>query len=170
MAGGPVARRLLLQDRGDRSTDLLRLPATGVEAAGRWWVGGGGHVALQDDPLPLPLLLRIGDGHGGQQGDGVRVVRVLVQRVPVGNLDDLAEVHDPDLVGDVADHGQVVGDEHVGEAQPVLQVFEQVDDLSLDRHVEGGHGLVEDDQLGVEGERARATPTRWRWPPENSWG
>jgi len=50
-----------------------------------------------------------------------------------------------------------------------LQVLEQIDDLGLDRDVEGGHGLVTDDQLGIEGE-GRAMPIRWRWPPLNSCG
>ena len=50
-------------------------------------------------------------------------------------------------VRDVPDDGQVVGDEHVGEAELVLQVLEQVDDLGLDRHVERGDRLVADDQL-----------------------
>ena len=40
-------------------------------------------------------------------------------------------------------------------AEVVLQVLEQVEDLRLDRDVERGHGLVADDQLRVERERAR---------------
>jgi hypothetical protein len=51
-------------------------------------------------------------------------------------LDHFAEVHDGDPVADVADDGQVVGDEDVGEPQLVLEIGEQVDDLGLDRDVE----------------------------------
>ena len=80
--------------------------------------------------------------------------RLGVQLVPAGQLDDLAEVHDRDLVADVPDHGQVVRDHHVGQAQLVLQVLEQVDDLGLDRYVERGDRLVGDDQLGPQRERA----------------
>ena len=47
---------------------------------------------------------------------------------------------------------QVVGDEHVGQAELVLQLLEQVDDAGLDRHVERRHRLVEHDQLRLEGE------------------
>ena len=85
---------------------------------------------------------------------GVGVHRVLVESSSVADLDDLAEVHDGDAVGDVPDDRQVVGDEDVGEAELVLQVLEQVDDLRLDRHVEGGDRLVADDELGLERERA----------------
>jgi hypothetical protein len=54
----------------------------------------------------------------------------------------------------VADHAEVVGDEDVGEAELLLQVLEQVDDLGLDRDVEGAHRLVGDDQLGFQRQRA----------------
>ena len=50
---------------------------------------------------------------------------------------------------------QVVGDEQVGEAEVVLEVVEQVDDLRLHRHVERRHRLVEHDQARLERERAR---------------
>ena len=55
------------------------------------------------------------------------------------------------------------------EAEPLLQVGEQVDDLRLDRDVERGDRLVGDDEVG-SGASARAMPMRWRWPPENSCG
>ncbi len=68
-------------------------------------------------------------------------------------FDDLAEVHDGDLVGDVFDHRHVVGDEHVGKVQPVLEVLHQVEDLRLNGDVERRDGLVAHDELGLQGER-----------------
>ncbi len=70
------------------------------------------------------------------------------------HLDDLAEVHDRDGVGDVLHHREVVRDEEVREPEPLLQVLEQVHDAGLDRHVERGDGLVEHQERGVERERA----------------
>ena len=92
-----------------------------------------------------------------------------VQLVDVGQLDHPAQVHDPDPVADVLDHGEVVGDEQVGQAELLLEVVEQVQHLALDRHVERRHGLVADDESGLSAS-ARAMPMRWRWPPENSCG
>ena len=69
-------------------------------------------------------------------------------------LDDLAALHDGDFAGDRLDHGEVVRDEDIGEVEPRLQVGEQRQDLRLDRDVERGYRLVEDDQLGPGGERA----------------
>jgi hypothetical protein len=85
------------------------------------------------------------------------------------DLDDLAEIHHGDAVGDVLHDRQVVRDEDVGEAEAGLQVAQQVDDLRLDRHVERRDRLVADDELGLDAS-ARAMPMRWRWPPENSCG
>jgi hypothetical protein len=82
------------------------------------------------------------------------------------DLDQLAEIHDRDAVADVLHHREVVGDEEIGEAEALLQVLQQVDDLRLDRHVERGDRLVADDQVGLTAS-ARAMPMRWRWPPEN---
>ena len=57
------------------------------------------------------------------------------------------EIHHRDARADVLDHRQIVRDEQVGEAEFLLQVFQQVDDLRLDRDVERGDRLVADDQL-----------------------
>jgi hypothetical protein len=40
----------------------------------------------------------------------------------LGDLDDLAQIHDRDAVADVLDHREVVGDEEVGEAELALQI------------------------------------------------
>ena len=77
-------------------------------------------------------------------------------------------VHDADRVRHVADDREVVAHEQVGQAEPLLKLAQQVQDLRLDRHVDGGDGLVEHDELGAERECTRAIETRWHCPPE-SW-
>ena len=94
----------------------------------------------------------VGDGHGREERLRVGVGRPLVDVRAVADLDDLAQVHDGDPVRDVPHHGQVVRNEEEGDAELVLQVVEQVDDAGLNRHVEGGDRLVEDQQLGLEHE------------------
>ncbi len=71
-----------------------------------------------------------------------------------GDLDQGAEVHHRHPVADVLDDAHVVGDEQVGQAQPPLEVAEQVQDLGLDADVEGADRLVADEQLRLEDERA----------------
>ena len=70
-------------------------------------------------------------------------------------LDDASEVHHRDVMREVLDHREVVGDEQVGNAELALQLLEQVEDLRLHRHVECGGRLVTDQQFGLHGKRPR---------------
>jgi len=87
----------------------------------------------------------------------------------VGFLGHLAGVHDNGAVGTPGDHAHVVGDEQDAHVQPLTQLVDEVEDLGLDGDVEGGGGLVGDQQLGSHAS-AMAIMTRWRRPPESSWG
>jgi len=55
----------------------------------------------------------------------------------------------------VADHGQIVRNEKIGQTQAVFQVFQDVYHLGLDGHIKRGHRLVADHQPGVERQGAR---------------
>ena len=59
-----------------------------------------------------------------------------------------------DLVADVLDDGEVMGDEEVGEAELLLQIHEKIDDLGLDGNVEGADRLVANDEFRFDGEGA----------------
>ena len=70
-----------------------------------------------------------------------------------------------------------MGDEEQRETQLVLEVLEEVDDLGLDRDVEGAHRLVGHDEIGLEHECARdadalalAPGESMREPPSGSLG
>ena len=62
--------------------------------------------------------------------------------VPIRHLDQHAEVHDRDPLGQVLHRGQVVGDEQAGEAELGLQPADQVEHRGLHGHVERGRRLV----------------------------
>ena len=130
---------------------------------------GDGHVTAEH-------LASCGAGQRGsatgtalQQRARVGMARVVVQLVGGRQLDDLPEVHHRDAVAHVTHDAEVMGDEDDRQPEVALKVAQQVDDLRLDRDVQRGDGLVGDDQLGFSA-IARATPMRWRWPPENSCG
>src|SRR5438876_152501 len=69
-------------------------------------------------------------------------------------LHDPAEVHHGHLVCQIADDAQVVGDEEHGQAVRALQLEQELEDLSLDRDVERGQGLVGDEEVRLHGQRA----------------
>ncbi len=111
------------------------------------------HVALQHDLLALDGGVR--HRHGGEQRLRVGMLRRGEQRLLVGVFDDAAEIHHGDVVADVLHHGEIVRDEQVSEAELVLQVHHEIEDLRLDRHVERRDRLVADDQARLQRERAR---------------
>ena len=119
----------------------------------------GGVIADGSSPLtaaPRPGAgeHRVGHRDRLDQPAGVRMDRLGVDRLGGTDLDELAQVHDGDRVGEVPDDGEVVRDDDVGEPVRRLQRLHQVEDLRLDRDVERRDRLVGDDQLRIERERA----------------
>ena len=78
----------------------------------------------------------------------------LEQRLYVRDLDEFAQVHHRDAVADVPDHREVVRDEEIGEAEVVLQIRQQVEDLRLHGDVERARRFVEYQEVGFDGEGA----------------
>src|SRR6266446_4268725 len=70
--------------------------AAGVEAAARGRVDRARHIAFEDDALSRRLW--VGDRDGREQRLGVGVLRAGEEGALVGELDDLAEIHDRDAV------------------------------------------------------------------------
>ena len=97
----------------------------------------------------------VGARHGADQGLAVRVERRRPERPGRRGLDDLAEVHDRDGVGDVADDREVVRDEQQAELELAREPGQEVRDLRLRGGIERGQGLVEDDHRRDRRERPR---------------
>ena len=67
-----------------------------------------------------------------------------------GSLHDAAGVHDGDVVGDLEQEREVVGDEERRETEPVAQGHQLFEDLALRHDIERGGRLIQDDDLGLE--------------------
>ena len=83
------------------------------------------------------------------------MLRAPKQRASRGELHDPAEIHHGDTVADMFDHREIVRDEKVRQVELALEIDEQVDNLSLDRNIEGRHRLVADDELRPRSKRPR---------------
>lgn len=129
---------------------LEAVDAARVETAAGRDLRGAGDVAFQENMLLLHVRVR--DGDVGEQRLGVGMGRLGIDLLCRGELDDLPEVHDGYAVREVAYHVQVVGDEQEREPQVLLEISKQVDDLGLDRYVEGGDRLIGDDEGRAAGE------------------
>ena len=101
------------------------------------------------DALALDLRQR------PEQRLGVRVLGPVEEVERQRVLDDLAGVHHDDVVCRLGDDAHVVGDDDHRHVVALAQVFEDVEDLRLDGHVERRRRLVGDQQLRVAGEGDR---------------
>jgi hypothetical protein len=75
----------------------------------------------------------------------------------VGGTDfhDPAEIHHGDPVAEVLHDRDVVRDQHQREAELLLEVGQEVENLRLDRDIERTDGFVRDDQARIADQRAR---------------
>src|SRR5437868_2726752 len=134
-----------------------RLRAARMESAAARRIDRRGNVTHQDDALAGRRRGRVRDGHCRQQRARVGMPGVVVEIRRLRVFDHLAEVHDGDPVADVPYDRQVVRDEEIGQAEVLLQVGKQVDDLRLNRDVKSRDRLVADDELRSKNERAGDT-------------
>src|SRR5581483_6301321 len=82
------------------------------------------------------------------------MLRVLEQPLSFGDLGELSQIHHGDSIAQVANHGKVMRDEEIRQMELVLEIFEEIEDLGLNRYVERADRLVGDDQFRIEGQRA----------------
>src|SRR4029453_14856902 len=109
--------------------------------------GGGQRYPLS--PSPLPFL-----GGSGEQFSSVFVLWGLIDGLGGGGLDKVTAVHDEDVMADVLNHGEVMADKKVSQAEFGLKVLQEVDDLRLHADIERTHRFITDDEARFDGERA----------------
>src|SRR5688572_5236185 len=124
--GDPVLRADLAPHGLIAAARFGGVRATTPETATRRGVHGRRHVAFEYDALALELDVGVWDGDRGEQGLGVWMQWVAVQLLAWRHLYHHAEVHNPNTIGDVLDHREVVGDEQVGQVPLPLELFHQV--------------------------------------------
>src|SRR5689334_6640154 len=152
VAPAGAAHAEVVHGRDLRDAPVEHARAARVERAARRDVGQRRRQALDRlELLPLEVQAR----QRLEQRLRVRVARRAEQLVDVGVLDDAARVHDRDPVRDVGDHAEVVGDQDHAHVAFLLDLRQQVHDLSLHGDVQRGGGLVRDQQLRVESQRHR---------------
>ena len=152
-----------LHQRRNRLALVAGILAALEEAALVRHIDGRSDLALDGDALLL--YAQLGNGDGGQQRLGIGVQGIGKQLLGGRFFHDLAQVHDGDIIGEVVDHSQVVGDEDIGEPQLFLKLLQQIQDLGLNGDIQGRDRLVADDELGLHGQRPGDADT-----PSSSWG
>src|ERR1700739_2454368 len=93
-------------------------------------------------------------GEGGQAGRGVLMCGTFEDLVSIATLYDAAGVHDVGSPRGVVDHAEIMGDQYERKSSMLSEVVEEIEDLGLHGYVQGGCGLVCDQDLGLAGQRA----------------
>ena len=96
-------------------------------------------------------------GNGGEQALGVGMSGVGGDEFGGAFFDEFTVFENRDLIADVFNDGEVVGNKEVGEVKFFLEVHQKIDDLGLNRDIEGADGFVADDKLWFDGEGAGNT-------------
>src|SRR5918993_3851526 len=128
---------------------ILRVFAARVEAAARWGREGARQAAGNG---LRPSTASGGVGDAVEERPRVGVARTGQDLRGRALLDDLARIHNRNLVGDLADKLKIVSNEDHSHAPLALKALEQRDDLGLDGDVEGSGWLVRDEEMRVAGE------------------
>ena len=116
----------------------------------RWRVGRRRNIAPEHDTASPRCRFR--RGHGREQGPGVRVKRFRKQFPRRCEFHQFAQIHDGNPVADVLHHGQVVGNQEVGQPKIILEINHQVEHLRLDGDVEGRYRFVCDNEIRLQGQ------------------
>ena len=70
------------------------------------------------------FYFRVGDRYRRQQALGIGVSGICEQTIGLRNLDQTPQIHDADAVTDVADDGEVVGNEENRDAELLLEIVD----------------------------------------------
>src|SRR5580704_10518026 len=158
MTGGGVIAAHRSQQRHDAIADIGALGAAAVEAASPWiWIDWARRSAVEARPrLPPTSGIRNRADERGRVG----MTRLGEQRLGWTDLHNLPEIHDRDARTEQSDDIQVVRHEEVAHPEPFAQFGKQFQNNSLDGNVECGGGFIEDEQRGLDGNRARDADAR----------
>ncbi len=96
-------------------------------------------------------------GDGGEEALGIGMGGVGGDEFGGAFFDEFTVFENRDLIADVLDDGEIVGNEEVGEVKFFLKVHQKVDDLGLNRDIECADRFVADDELRFDGEGAGNT-------------
>src|SRR5262249_54922264 len=151
----PVAGSHLPQLRADPAATVDRNRAAWMKRAARGRIDRARHLSLHGSERATGLDARIRHWHGVEKRAGIGMQRVVEQLVAIRELDDAGEIQHRGALAEMPHQGEIVSDEQIGEAEALAQILEQVDDLRLDRHVQGGYSLIADDEFGIERESTR---------------
>ena len=127
------------------------LRAAVTEGAGLWGACQNRRLALDHVQLLGPRAAHAGNGL--QKCARIGMLRVAKQLAHRCLFDHLSAIHHHDAIRDARDHAQIMGDPDDRHAQLLAQLFDQLDDLRLNGHVQRRGGFIRDQHFGIASQR-----------------
>src|SRR5579863_7064906 len=111
--------------------------------------------AAADAPIGKQRSRLRGDfGDGGDEGLRVRVLRGAQDLVGGAGFDEAAGLHHRDARGELRDHWKAMRNQNQRKRKLAPQTVKQFEDLRADGDIKRGNGLIGDDKLGSQNQRA----------------
>src|ERR1700744_3763791 len=110
-------------------------------------------AGLRSPTRRLITVARIRLWHRAEQSPRVIVLRIAQHVLAFPLLYDGTGVHHHDVVGQMLDDRKVVRHKQVRQAEPLLQIQQQVDDPGLNGDIQCGHRFVERQDPGSQRQR-----------------
>ena len=156
----PVQRNLLRL--------FLQADAFAVLTAGSKFAAFGQVEHAGDDSFDgFKPVLRIRHGRNGmEQALSIRMLGMENDILHSPAFDDFAAVHDNDVLCNLRNQGNIMGNHDEGTVFPMDQSLQFPDNLGLYRYIQGSGRFIRNDQCGICGS-AMAMITRCRIPPLN---
>jgi len=102
-----------------------------------------GHLAGDIDNLAPHV------GETVEQSPGIGMARSLEEMISGSGLHLLSGIEDNNTIADFFGHSQVMGDKQNRDAALSHQLFQQTDDLGLDRDIQSRRRFIRDDEPGM---------------------
>ena len=134
---------------------LRRSTSTAAKWPAATSLSGSGRKRAASNGIRSQSIAGLQPRNRRQQRLRVRMRRRREERLGRRHFDEPAAIHHGHAIADLAHQPQIVRDEEIGQAEALLQIEQQIDDLRLHRHVERRHRLVAHDERRLERERAR---------------
>ena len=89
----------------------------------------------------------------GKKGFCIGMAPFLIDRFPGAKLHNVSQIHYHDAVAEMLDNPQIMGNEHIRQVEFLFDVLHQVDDLSLNGHVQGADRFIADHKFRIQRNR-----------------
>ena len=133
--------------------DIHDFGTAGMEPASGGRMQGRRDIAWKDNAFGWCGW--IGNRIGGEQGLGVGMFGSGKEILSRSDFRELAHIHDRDPVSKILHHIEIMRDEQIGEVEFLLKIPKQVQDLRLNRHIQGRYRFITDDEFGIERKSTR---------------